>query len=148
MKPEDCIMMMADDDPDDREFVAEAFKESGFCGEFSVVEDGITLIDYLKNRGKFRDTRAYPRPNLILLDLNMPKMDGFETLSLIKKDPELCRIPVVVLTTSESQDDVSRTYGLGVSSYITKPSGFEELVEMAGKINQYWINLVRLPELA
>lgn len=145
MKPENCILMMADDDPDDREFVEEAFAESGFTGRFRVVEDGAELISYLKQEGDYTDQKANPQPNLILLDLNMPKIDGYQALEVIKNDPNLRTIPIVVLTTSESQEDISRTYGLGVNSFITKPSGFDNLVKMAEGINQYWLNLVKLP---
>jgi len=148
MNSENSVLMMADDDADDREFVEDAFGEAGFRGDFRVVEDGAELMDYLNNRGGFAETEKYPSPNLILLDLNMPKLDGYEALEAIKSDSKLKHIPIIVLSTSERQEDVSRTYDLGVNSFITKPSSFEGLVNMAGRISAYWLNLVKLPDTA
>jgi len=141
----ECILMMADDDADDREFVREAFDKSGFRGEFRYVEDGGALVDYLQQaKGNPRD-RGCPMPDLILLDLNMPRVDGYEALKQIKSDEGLRRIPIVVLSTSESESDIQKTYDEGVNSFITKPAGFEELVEMAGRLKKYWLELVKLP---
>jgi CheY-like chemotaxis protein len=137
--------MMADDDPDDREFVREAFEKSGFLGEFRYVEDGGALVDYLEEAqapGAKSDCRM---PDLILLDLNMPRVDGYEALKRIKSSDRLRRIPIVVLSTSDSERDILQTYDEGVNSFITKPRGFDELVEMAGRLKQYWLELVKLP---
>lgn len=141
----DCILMMADDDPDDREFVREAFRCSGFEGEFRYAEDGEALVDYLHRSKSSPRNSEYRIPDLILLDLNMPRIDGHEALKLIKSDERLRRIPVVVLSTSESESDVRRTYDEGVNSFITKPAGFEALVEMAASLKTYWLELVKLP---
>lgn len=140
-----CILMMADDDPDDREFVREAFEECGFLGEFRFVGDGGALVDYLRLSVRNPRDRERPLPDLILLDLNMPRVDGHEALKRIKSDEELRRIPIVVLTTSESESDIQRTYEGGVNSFITKPAGYAELVEMAGRLKSYWLELVKLP---
>ncbi len=137
--------MMADDDPDDREFVREAFEESGFRGEFRYVDDGAALLDYLALARDSGRRGAHPIPDLILLDLNMPRIDGHEALKRIKSDERLRRIPIVVLSTTESQTDVERTYDEGVNSFITKPASFAELVEMAKRLKIYWLELVKLP---
>lgn len=140
-----CVLMMADDDPDDREFVREAFDECGFQGDFRFVEDGVDLVDYLTGSGRFSGSAGGPRPDLILLDLNMPKMDGREALSYIKSREDLRCIPVVVLSTSDSAEDIRKTYDLGVNSFVTKPSGFDDLVEMAEGLHRYWLEIVELP---
>ncbi|MEM1441129.1 MAG: response regulator [Verrucomicrobiota bacterium] len=146
MKPvKQCILMMADDDPDDREFVREAFDQCGFEGEFRYVEDGADLIDYLTREGEFAEGQECPLPDLILLDLNMPRVNGLEALNIIKSNEKLRRIPIVALSTSESTDDIEKTYDLGVNSFITKPSNFEDLVIMADGLKRYWLEIVNLP---
>jgi CheY-like chemotaxis protein len=137
--------MMADDDPDDREFVREAFEKSGFEGEFRYVEDGGALVDYLESAQAQGSKGDYRIPDLILLDLNMPRVDGYEALKRIKSNDRLRRIPIVVLSTSDSEADIQQTYDEGVNSFITKPAGFEELVDMAGRLKKYWLELVKLP---
>ena len=102
-------------------------------------------MDYLKHRGRFSDPAQAPRPGLILLDLNMPRKDGREALAEIKADPELRRIPVVVLTTSQAEEDIYSTYDLGVNSFITKPVTFEGLVKVMNTFSNYWFAIVRLP---
>jgi len=109
------------------------------------VEDGEQLLDYLRREGEYASLAADPYPGIILLDLNMPKKDGREALQELKADPNLCRIPIIVLTTSQAEEDIVRTYGLGVSSFITKPVSFEGLVEAVRVICQYWIQIVALP---
>ncbi|MDA8909233.1 MAG: response regulator [Verrucomicrobiales bacterium] len=146
MKPlKKCILMMADDDPDDREFVREAFEQCGFEGEFRYVEDGAELLDYLLLQGEFSGGSECPAPDLILLDLNMPRVNGHEALTLIKSNSKLRRIPIVALSTSESADDIEKTYDLGVNSFITKPSSFDQLVELADGLKRYWLEMVKLP---
>jgi len=108
--------------------------------------DGEELMDYLCRRGKFSDPESAPRPGLILLDLNMPKKDGREALKEIKSDPDLKQIPIVVLTTSKADEDIYRSYNLGVNSYITKPVSFEGLVEVMKALSLYWFEIVRLPD--
>ena len=136
---------MADDDPDDRVLMKEALEENMLPSVLHFVEDGKELLDYLKKRGKFALAETF-HPGLILLDLNMPKVDGREALRLIKSDPQLRRIPVVVLTTSRAQEDIFKTYDLGVNSFICKPVSFKELVNVASEIGRYWFGTVALPQ--
>jgi CheY-like chemotaxis protein len=138
------VILMADDDADDRMLARDAMVESRLANPFVVVEDGQELMDYLHRTGKYA-TRDAPRPGLILLDLNMPRMDGREALQAIKNDPELRCIPVVVLTTSKTEEDVLRSYDLGANSFITKPVTFERLVEIVSALGLYWLNIVQLP---
>ena len=138
-------ILIAEDDPEDRLLTIDALEDGQIEREVYFVEDGEELMNYLKNRGPFGDPQAYPTPKLILLDLNMPRKDGREALKEIKRDPELCHIPVVVLTTSKAQDDIDRSYHLGVNSYITKPVSFSGLVEIMSSLSSYWFKTVELP---
>lgn len=138
-------IVVADDDPDDRLFMQEALAESQFGKDLSFVTDGEDLMDYLYHRGAYTNLANDTRPGLILLDLNMPRKDGREALKEIKTDPALRSIPVVVLTTSKAEEDVARTYDLGVSSFITKPVSFEGLVEVMHALGKYWGEIVELP---
>jgi CheY-like chemotaxis protein len=138
-------IIMADDDPDDRELAREAFAECRLANQLQFVEDGEELLDYLQRRGKYAKLPEAPLPALILLDLNMPRKDGREALKEIKALPELKRIPIVVLTTSKAEEDILRTYDLGVNSYITKPVTFESLVETVKVLGKYWFEIVELP---
>ena len=137
-------ILMADDDPDDRMLTKEALVENKLANDLHFVVDGEDLMDYLHQRGKYNKDNA-PLPGLILLDLNMPKKDGREALSEIKADPKLRRIPIIVLTTSKAEEDIIRSYDLGISSFITKPVTFEDLVEVAKAIGTYWFGIVVLP---
>jgi CheY-like chemotaxis protein len=139
-------ILIADDDSDDRDMIRDALKESRLINELFFVKDGEELMDFLNNRGKFMDLKKYPLPGLILLDLNMPKMDGREALKEIKSDPRIRRIPVVVLTTSEAEEDVYKTYNLGVNSFVTKPVTFDALVKVMSDLGKYWFELVELPK--
>lgn len=138
------IILMADDDPDDRMLAKEALTENKLANDLYFVEDGEELLDYLHQKGKFTSENA-PRPGLILLDLNMPKMDGREALKEIKSNSSLRKIPVIVLTTSKAEEDIIRSYELGVNSFITKPVTFDELVEVTRQIGRYWFGIVELP---
>ncbi|GAB3507511.1 response regulator [Emticicia fontis] len=138
--------MMADDDPDDRSMTKEALEENFLLNELRFTEDGAELMDYLKRRGKYSDPESSPRPGVILLDLNMPKKDGRECLREIKSDDELKSIPVIVLTTSKAEEDILRTYDLGVNSFVTKPVTFMELVEVMKNLGNYWFDIVQLPK--
>ncbi len=137
-------IVVADDDPDDRMMIEEAFEENRLTNNLAFVEDGEDLIDYLRSQGKYADTPRGP-VGVILLDLNMPRLDGREALKIIKADPDLHRIPVVVLTTSKAEEDILRTYDLGVSSFITKPVTFDGLVEVIKVLGRYWFEIVALP---
>ncbi len=138
-------ILMADDDPDDRLMCHKALHEARLTNGIFFVENGEELMDYLHHRGKYADAAKYPLPGLILLDLNMPKKDGREALTEIKADPALRHIPVVVLTTSKAEEDILRSYDLGVNSYITKPVSFQGLAEAMKILNMYWFQLVKLP---
>lgn len=138
-------ILVADDDADDRMLIEDAFSESKLQNPLHFVEDGEQLLAYLKREGKYEDMEGKPYPGVILLDLNMPKMDGRTALAKIKEDEDLCRIPVIVLTTSKAEEDILRTYNLGVNSFITKPVTFDGLVQVVRSIGQYWIEIVALP---
>lgn len=141
------IFLMADDDPDDRLLIKEAFEESLISNSIYFVEDGVQLMDYLRKQDKFAPPAEAPTPDLILLDLNMPRKDGREALAEIKSDPHLRYIPVVVLTTSKAEEDIMRSYDIGAASYITKPVTFDGLVESIRGLGQYWVQIVRLPSI-
>jgi CheY-like chemotaxis protein len=138
-------ILLADDDPDDRKLTQEAFSENRLVNSLDCVEDGEELMDYLHRRGKYSHLSGEALPGLILLDLNMPRKDGREALKEIKADPELRRIPIVVLTTSKAEEDIVRTYDLGVNSYVTKPVTFKSLVELVKVLGRYWFEVVELP---
>jgi two-component system, response regulator len=140
------VILMAEDDPDDRLLSEEALKEAHLANELRFVNDGEQLLEYLCHRGDYADREAYPRPGLILLDLNMPKKDGREALKEIKEDPELRSIPVVVLTTSKAEEDILRSYDLGVSGYVTKPVTLQELIDVMKGLGRYWFEIVELPD--
>ncbi|MBI5919441.1 MAG: response regulator [Nitrosomonadales bacterium] len=147
-KPGDpIIIMIADDDPEDRMLAQDALAEARVANDIRYVEDGEELMDYLKRRGKYAPPADAPRPGMLLLDLNMPRKDGREALEEIKADPNLRAIPVVILTTSEADEDIVRSYGLGASSYITKPVSFDGLVKVMKALNTYWFEIVSLPGL-
>jgi CheY-like chemotaxis protein len=139
------VILMAEDDPDDRFLTEEALKEAHLVNDLRFVEDGEDLLDYLYGRGKYCQKADCPRPGIILLDLNMPRKDGREALKEIKSDPALRSIPVVVLTTSKAEEDILRSYDLGVSGYVTKPVTLQELIEVMKTLGQYWFEIVELP---
>ena len=149
MSPHDpgkpIIILLADDDEEDRMLAGDALAESRVVNDLRFVENGEELLDYLYRRGKYAGPNSAPTPGLILLDLNMPRKDGREALREIKADPDLRRIPVVVLTTSKAEEDIYRTYDLGANSFITKPVHFNALVEVMKEIGRYWIEIVELP---
>lgn len=138
-------ILIADDDADDRQLVAEAFEEAKILNGLRFVEDGVELLEYLQRRGKYKEPDSSPRPGLILLDLNMPRMDGREALGLIKADRNLRSIRVIIMTTSKAEQDIVQSYDLMASSYITKPVRFESLVDVVKTIGKYWLEIVELP---
>ena len=138
-------ILMADDDADDRTLTKEALEEGRLMNELRFVENGEELLEYLRKQGKYAPPADAPRPGLILLDLNMPRKDGRAVLKEIKSDPDLRTIPVVVLTTSKADEDVYRSYDLGVNSYIVKPVTFEALVDILQTLEKYWFEIVALP---
>lgn len=138
-------ILVADDDPEDRMLAEDALIEARLANDLRFVEDGEELMDYLKRKNKYADPIDSPRPGLILLDLNMPRKDGRTALQEIKDEPELKNIPVVILTTSEADEDILRSYGVGANSYITKPVTFEGLVKIMLTLKNYWFEIVALP---
>lgn len=139
------VVLIADDDEDDRLLAKDALEESRLKNDLRFVEDGVELLEYLRREGPYADPSKAPRPGVILLDLNMPRKDGREALREIKAEPGLRRIPVVVMTTSEEDEDILNSYDLGAAGFITKPITFEGLVGVMKALGQYWIEIVELP---
>lgn len=139
-------IVMADDDDDDYLLTKKALKESKLLNKLHRVKDGEELIEYLRHEGTYKDQEEYERPGIILLDLNMPRKDGREALKEIKSDPKLSSIPVVVFTTSKAEEDVYKTYQLGVNSFITKPVTFDNLIKVMQTLGTYWLEIVELPK--
>lgn len=138
-------ILMADDDDDDRLMAHDAIMEGRIINDFRFVKDGVELLEYLRREGDYVDPSISPRPHLILLDLNMPRMDGREALTEIKNDPKLKSIPVVILTTSKQEEDKVKGYHLGAASYITKPVSFDGLVKLMKALGRYWVDFVDFP---
>lgn len=146
MQVKPITILIADDDEDDRLLAEDALRENRLVNDLRFVEDGEELMEYLLQQGKYSDPRDAPRPGLILLDLNMPRKDGREALEEIKSNDLLRRIPVVILTTSKAEEDILKTYDLGVNSFITKPVTFDGLVELMQLLGRYWFEIVELPD--
>jgi two-component system, response regulator len=138
-------ILLAEDDDDDFFLTQQALQQNRLLNEVRRVKDGEELMEYLRHEGAFRNGDVAPQPSLILLDLNMPRKDGREALREIKEDPKLRHIPVVVLTTSRAEEDVVRSYQLGVNSFITKPVTFQGLVDAMKALGRYWFEVVELP---
>jgi CheY-like chemotaxis protein len=138
-------IVVADDDADDRMMIKDAFEESKLGNPVDFVEDGVELMEYLNRTGKWTHLANQPFPGFILLDLNMPRKDGRTVLKEIKESTELHRIPIVILTTSKAEEDIIRTYNLGVNSFICKPVSFDKLVDIVKTVGHYWIEIVALP---
>lgn len=138
-------IIIAEDDPDDRLLMEDALIEARLANGIKFVEDGVELLEYLRGTGRYHDMTEKFLPGLVMLDLNMPRMNGREVLKEIKEDPVLRRVPVVVLTTSKAEEDIFRTYDLGVNSFITKPMTFETMVDVMRSISNYWLQIVQLP---
>lgn len=139
------VILMADDDDDDYMLTKKALEESKLLNTLCRVKDGEELLDYLKCRGAYASGQQCGRPGVILLDLNMPKKDGREALKEIKSDPKLKDIPVVVFTTSKAEEDIYKSYQLGVNSFITKPVTFDGLLSVIQTLGRYWFEIVELP---
>ena len=135
-------ILLVEDNPGDRRLTAEALKEAKIRNELHSVNDGEAAMAFLRRRGEYVGA---PRPGLVLLDLNLPKMDGREVLKEIKQDPDLKSIPVVILTTSEAEEDIVKTYELHANCYITKPVDFEQFMKVVRSIQDFWVTIVQLP---
>ena len=145
MDAHNLTMLMVDDDPDDFFLVRHALGEKKNGIDLRLLADGEELMDYLLQRGRFGRARCAPSPCLILLDLNMPKMDGREALRTIKADPLLRLIPVVVFTTSSDIEEITACYEMGASCFISKPNTFDSLIETMKTLGKYWLNVAELP---
>lgn len=138
------VILMADDDDDDYVLTQKALKESKLLNTLIRVNDGEELLDYLLRKGEYNEENSV-RPGVILLDLNMPRMDGREALREIKTNPAISNIPIVVFTTSKAEEDIFKSYQLGVNSFITKPVTFENLIKVMKTLGKYWFEIVELP---
>ena len=144
MTPQEAIdVLLVEDDPGDVRLIREAFADNKVANNLSVVADGVEALQFLRKEGDFADARS---PDLILLDLNLPRKDGREVLAEIKGDPELRTIPVVILTTSEAEEDILRSYDLHANAYVTKPVDFDSFVEVVRQIDDFWVSVVKLPQ--
>ena len=135
-------ILLVEDNPGDVRLTLEAMREAKVRNRMHVVEDGVEAMEFVRRAGRFGEA---PRPDLVLLDLNLPKMDGRSVLAELKADPDLRRIPVVVLTTSRSEEDVLRAYDLHANCYVTKPVSFEQFMHVIRQIDEFWIKVVTLP---
>ncbi|HYG52867.1 MAG TPA: response regulator [Flavobacteriales bacterium] len=142
--PQKFIILIADDDEDDQMMTASAFKDAGVEEPVVAASNGEELLNYLLRQDKYAD-KPYDLPSLILLDLNMPKIDGRIALKEIRKNPTICKIPIVIFSTSNNREDISSSYTNGANSFISKPSSYSELVNMAKVIKEYWGKLVAQP---
>jgi CheY-like chemotaxis protein len=140
-----AIILLAEDDPGDQELTRRALEEGAMCNELHIVTDGEAALDYLFRRGKYQNPATSPRPDLLLLDLNMPKVDGRQVLKRVRADTDLRRLAVVVLTTSQHEEDIIRTYDLGANSYITKPLELRQFMQVIQALETYWFQIVVLP---
>ena len=136
-------VLLVEDNPGDARLTLEALKDGKVLNRVSVVPDGVEAMAFLRRQSPYADV---PRPNLILLDLNLPKKDGREVLAEIKADPDLKRIPVVILTTSQAEEDIARTYDLHANCYVTKPVGLDKFLEVVRSIEDFWLAFVQLPQ--
>jgi len=135
-------ILLVEDNPGDARLTQEAFKEGKATNSLHVVQDGVEALAFLRKEGKYA---TVPRPDIILLDLNLPKKDGREVLAEIKEDPNLKRIPVVILTTSKAEEDVLKTYNLRANCYLTKPVELEKFLAVIQSIEEFWLTFVQLP---
>ncbi len=140
MEPIDVLLV--EDDPGDTLMIREAFEDNKVQNTLACVTDGVEAMQYLRREGRYADA---PRPDLVLLDLNLPKMDGRDVLKQIKGDGELATIPVVVLTTSQAEEDVLRSYRLHANAYVTKPVDFDRFIEVVRQIDEFFVTVVKLP---
>lgn len=140
-----AVILLVDDDKGDQELMLRSLRKAKIYNQLHIVEDGEQALDYLFRRGKYRDPSSAPFPDLVLLDLNLPRIDGREVLRQIRENPKLKRLVVVVITTSKQEEDIVRTYDLGVNSYVTKPVDFKQFTEVISHIEHYWLQVVVLP---
>ncbi|MBU0665157.1 MAG: response regulator [Proteobacteria bacterium] len=141
-----AVILLAEDDPGDQELTRRALAEGKIKNTLHIVENGEEALDYLFRRGKYSDPKSSPWPDLFLLDLNMPKVDGRNVLQQLKDRPDLPHLVIVVLTTSSQEEDILRTYNLGIKSFITKPVDFGQFTKIIHALEDYWFQIVVLPK--
>lgn len=141
-----AVILLVEDDPGDQELTRRALKEGKIKNDLRIVENGQLAIDYLFRQGDYKEPESSPTPDLILLDLNMPKMGGKEVLERLQKHPRFNQMVIIILTTSDQETDIVKSYSLGVKSYITKPVKFSKFVEIVQNIQKYWFEIVILPQ--
>jgi len=141
--PRQIEVLLVEDDPGDVLMTREAFEDYKVRNQLHVVNDGVAALAFLRREGEYAEA---PRPDLVLLDLNLPRMDGREVLQAVKSDPQLASIPVVVLTTSEAEEDVLRSYTLHANAYVTKPVDFDRFIKVVREIDDFFVTVVRLPQ--
>jgi CheY-like chemotaxis protein len=144
-KGKPAIILLAEDDRGDQELTRRALAEGKIRNDLRIVEDGEEALAYLFRRGKYKDPATSPRPDLLLLDLNLPRVDGREVLERIRADSKMRRMAVVVLTTSRQEEDILRSYELGCNSFITKPVGMDQFIRVIQALEEYWFQIVVLP---
>lgn len=140
MRPVEILLV--EDNPGDVHLTMEAFKEAKVRNNISVADDGMKAMAFLRHEGEYKNA---PLPDLILLDLNLPRKDGREVLAEIRLDPKLTRIPVVIMTTSQAEEDIAKAYDLHVNCYITKPMDLDQFIKVARSIEDFWLTVVKLP---
>jgi CheY-like chemotaxis protein len=145
--PESAVILLVEDREDDIVLIRKSFEKAELANPLYVVRNGEEAVAYLMGDGSFSNRNEYPLPDLILLDLKMPKLDGFETLLWIRNQPGVRNIPVVILTSSAELRDVTRAYALGANSYLVKPVDFEHSIELVKVLHRYWLRTSRLPEM-
>lgn len=144
---DESTILLADDNPDDALLMKLAFRKAGIINPIQVVKDGTEAIEYLKGEGAYSNRKRFPFPSLLLLDLKMPRLSGFEVLSWIRAQPGLKRLVVIVLTHSNESPDINRAHDLGANSYLVKPSNFNSFVEMVKSLRSYWLSLSEKPRV-
>ena len=144
-KAKPAVILLAEDDRGGQELTRRALEAGKICNELRIVEDGEEALAYLFRRGKYKDPASSPRPDLLLLDLNLPRVDGREVLERVRADSKLRRMAVVVLTTSRQEEDILRSYELGCNSFITKPVAMDQFIQLIQALEEYWFHTVILP---
>jgi len=142
------VILLVEDSPVQQALTRRALEDSDLRAELHVVDDGEAAMQYLRNEGDYADDQAHPRPDIILLDLNMPRMDGHTMLEVLRQEPGIGDIPVTVLTTSNAEGDVTASYARGANAFVTKPAEYERFVELLNALGQFWGHFVRRPKAA
>lgn len=146
MKGKPIDILLVEDNEDHVDLTLRALKNNNLINDIHVVKDGQDALDFIYHRGKYEDTRKYPRPGLILLDIHLPKLNGFEVLETLKKDPDVKSIPIIMLTTSSRDEEIAQSYAVGANSYVTKPVDFEEFAKKIKDMKLYWTIVNSLPK--